>query len=262
MEKLILAPSVDSKHFCVSDDLSDNPDPEIHSWLTIATVEGDNLRVYEPKHPHIRALLPNYSVTFENESPDDFREFETLRGFEHIAELYDFINRNCHAFFAGGWVAHMAGANNNPSDIDIYARDWESANAIASYLETKMGMKIVVDNEYLITLDNPENSKMLLPVQIIKGNVFENPEDIISAFDFSVCRAVLLSPTTILGDCELLNRNAKIRRMKGAVRTMRRVFKYMNKGYQFSDEQLEKIVNHADTDENDVEYDTDEKPPF
>jgi hypothetical protein len=82
-----------------------------------------------------------------------------------------------------------------------------------------------------------------MPIQVIKPNPEWKtfPDDILSSFDFDICRAVLLNLEEVLADTNVGQLKGKILRLNNPLRSLKRVIKYTARGVEFSDGELLKL---------------------
>lgn len=145
-------------------------------------------------------------------------------------------------YIGGSFAAWMSAPIEHwqPTDIDIFA---VSDNA-AALIQQKIWHRypcVVVDNGYSYTIefDNPRKRK----VQVIRPHPDwqKFPDDILNSFDFSVCRAVLINPTTILADVDAGGIHGKVLRLGDPVRSLERLIKYGVRGVQFRQWEMLKL---------------------
>lgn len=88
-------------------------------------------------------------------------------------------------FLAGGFVRACI-ANEEPSDVDLFAPDEERADLYARVLAGPDGR--VWKSANATTIRRPD---VALPVQVIHRWTYARPEDLIESFDFTVAKSVI-----------------------------------------------------------------------
>lgn len=185
-----------------------------------------------------------------------------IRGITEIAKLIGVVTR-CNSYICGGYARYCVTPSFNPaaaSDIDVFSFDEEShEKAIEEFCDTfcyddaEQGQKETKYSESFIPswTEHPE-LHMVKRIQFIKpskelvttGNVM----DILQRFDFTVCKAALLSPTTAVVHNGLrMDDQAGILRIPGEIKNpldaFSRIIKYCKKGYQISPHTMIKVLN-------------------
>lgn len=93
------------------------------------------------------------------------------------------------AYIAGGFIRAVI-AHEEPSDIDLFVRDRDTAEALATRLEEDNGelYRVVTDNA--ITLyDHGRLGR--IPIQIITRWFYSDPHELVMEFDFTICQAAV-----------------------------------------------------------------------
>ena len=156
------------------------------------------------------------------------------------------ITELCQAFKNVAWIGGGAARfvcspqEKQPpaGDVDVFLRQPTSKARIEAAL-TELGYHKTIDGRLASTWKNTTAPR---PVQVVHPRIekhlctySENPEDILQRLDFSVCRAILLSPTEALVDKDFLQDETDMRlRIKHIVcplTSVRRIAKYTAKGY-------------------------------
>ncbi len=174
-----------------------------------------------------------------------------LRGFTEIEPLFDIVYSN-DCYICGGYARYMCSLNNNPSkpsDIDIFCKDENSFNKVKQEF-IKRGLNQSKETDNAISY-NPKSGTLSLyacpSIQLIKCNGDDEPtktknsgslEEIISRFDFSICRIGMINKKECLADIEFtgdeINKNLRINNITSPINTAYRVSKYSKKGYNIS----------------------------
>lgn len=176
------------------------------------------------------------------ESNVHWKTFEVRRGFTAIEKIYPIVEGR--GWIGGSYAAFMAYPGDNPiipNDLDIFARSEYDAKSMARRLRTNSWFA-EDENEVSISLSRIKQLPDL-KVQIIKPSPrWKNfPADILNDFDFDICRAVLVSPCSILADEHVGFHYGKILRVNNPLRSLKRVIKYAARGVDFNDHELLKL---------------------
>jgi hypothetical protein len=167
--------------------------------------------------------------------------FPVVRGWETVAEIFDILARR--GFIGGSFAAFMAAPVDKPiapNDVDIFATSASNAEAIASALEARF---ICARGSNPLTITLRPMIDLGMPIQIVKPNPEWKtfPDDILSSFDFDICRAVLLNSEEVLADTNVGQLKGKILRLNNPLRSLKRVIKYTARGVEFPDWELLKL---------------------
>lgn len=88
-------------------------------------------------------------------------------------------------FLGGGFIRETI-AGNKPSDIDLHGPDKFAARDVAQAMALKRnGRLISTKNAYTVLSHNR------MPVQVITRWLYDNAEDMVMSFDFTVCQAAI-----------------------------------------------------------------------
>lgn len=190
--------------------------------------------------PATAALLPTYPVK---------------RGWEEVAELYSLVGDR--GFVAGGFAVWMASPQADPypaSDIDIFAVTPDAAWAITQEICALYGWDYSVSPVAYSLHPSPARQAKVTNKRRVQV-VIPNPKwdlaslsrpcqmgMVLDGFDFDVCRGVLFSPEIVSGDRNMGGYDAHVRVIRNPVYTLRRIFKYMQKGVRFSDVELFNVL--------------------
>lgn len=173
-----------------------------------------------------------------------WQEYEVRRGLDSIWELY--MASKVYGYIAGSYAAFMACCTDDPilpNDVDVFAVSKAGADIIVRDLTSGLGFRYVGDNEVCTSLTRGD-----MTAQIINPNPEwkDFPGDLLNSFDLDVCRAVLVSETTVLADAHIGWRQGKILRTRNPLRSLKRVLKYHERGVEFSDHELLKLFRAWD----------------
>jgi len=192
-------------------------------------------------------------------SPKQFTTLPVIRGKDILSPLYCRFNEQ--AKFAGGFVRWMVSPTINPvpyGDIDIFPHSAEDYKQINATL-TKSGLESIHKSSVAITYGsvkfgpladlpkiqviNPQNQGKL----IAKGTM----EEILSAFDFTVTRAALISLDTAMVDIDFVqdetNKRLVIKNIHCPIGSSLRFMKYTKKGYRANATEVLKLFNDWDS---------------
>jgi len=170
-------------------------------------------------------------------------------------EIVDILQLNIHngPWIAGGAVLNWYNDTPVQSDIDIFCANEKQAKALLKRIKLSVSnykCTVVYDTDNAITLDvikyKPEESTAftmvsLTPVvlkqwklQIIKHKYYNSMQDIVDAFDISVCQVATAGNEWVLGDTTARDIRERNLRMIGDIRpsAVKRLLKYMAYGYR------------------------------
>lgn len=110
--------------------------------------------------------------------------------------------------------------------------------------EDKLWEAVKNPNVYFIHLTKGDEK----PLQLIKTMWFDSPEHVIDTFDYTCCQVALTNKNiyySSLTKYDIFNRELVLHRMINPVSALKRMVKYMNKGYNVSKYNLTIIANGA-----------------
>jgi hypothetical protein len=189
---------------------------------------------------------------------DYISEYPVQRGFSTVSAIYDLVAGR--GFIGGSYAAFMVAPMSDrrvngramfapflPNDIDVFATSGDAARAIANDLYDCMGMTWDIETDVAYSM-TPQGDEPALPVQVVKPHPDwkKFPEDILQSFDMDVCRAVLISPNTILADQNAGADLGKLLRINHPLRSLKRVLKYHARGVSFNEWELLKVFRAWD----------------
>ena len=164
----------------------------------------------------------------------------------------------------GPWLAGGA-VRKSYLNIDIGESDWDIwFNSPEQFALAEMKLKELGANQ-VYTSDNAISFKFqdnphLHNIQIIRRRFFDNPEQIINGFDFTVCQLitdgnrVILGPNTVR---DLKSRTLRLAQLEVPKYIIPRLVKYIVYGYQPCAQLLEQIennINEIDWSKNTHDY--------
>lgn len=184
-------------------------------------------------------------------SQDGFELVLLHRGFTEIIPLWeilnDVINRHkADVFICGGYARWCASPKYEPAkagDIDIYSETKKVYDKLLDRLIYDNNLKIKNENEMAITFEHPNSGVFhyMPPIQLIRpikdGSIVAkgDKKTILSNFDFTIIRAAIESPDSVMVDKDFLHDEThNILRLKNIhcpVSSLLRCLKYVKKGY-------------------------------
>ena len=167
-----------------------------------------------------------------------------LKQLQDIDLINDFRQNN--VMIAGGAITSIF-TNNKINDYDLYFRSTNEYDYINKLLLNKEGFKSIVSTQSAETYKNNEKN---ITIQLIKLErmFFDNPEDTIKEFDYSVCMGAYDFKTdSFVFDKNFIKHNAQKRLVynincKYPICALYRLKKYMKKGYEISGAELIKLA--------------------
>lgn len=184
-------------------------------------------------------------------SQDGFELVPLHRGFTEIIPLWEIINdvinrHKADVFICGGYARWCASPKYEPvkaGDIDIYSETKKVHDRLFGRLIHDNNLKVKNENEMAITFEHPNSGAFhyMPPIQLIKpikdGSIVAkgNKKTILSNFDFTIIRAAIESPDSVMVDKDFLHDEThNILRLKNIhcpVSSLLRCLKYVKKGY-------------------------------
>ncbi len=162
-----------------------------------------------------------------------------------LAWLPNFMELD-NPIIAGGFIRAFY-AGENPKDMDLYFHTKEAADKTTKILQ-KYGWIIIAETDKAITFK--KDDKIVQVINYITGQ----PEEIIKVFDFTVCMAcvVLSSDGKNISGTEYYHNDffehlaGRVLNYQGSpmpLSSLKRVIKYIKRGYHICDEHLISIAN-------------------
>ena len=177
---------------------------------------------------------------------EHWQQMPVVRGFDTLQPLYECIDGR--GYVAGSYAAFMAYGGDTPilpNDIDVFATTEQHAYKLADDIDMKLNYFMESSNDTAYTL----TSFTGLPgIQVVRPNPNWKvwPDDILSDFDLDICRAVLISPNTVIADEHASWSRGKLLRINNPLRSLKRVMKYAARGVEFDDHELLKLFQSWD----------------
>lgn len=173
---------------------------------------------------------------------------------EDIAEINTIVLKN-GSFIAGGCVRSIL--NNEPiSDVDVFSNSEESYLNTIEQLKL-IGYKELFSNPMLVRLKSTRIIDMVKPRTGDYLRTVGTPEEVISFFDFTVARAAIISDSEALVDenfaAHSRSKKLQIEHIVCPVTQVRRISKYLAKGYKITFKETIKIFLEFQTRNNDLD---------
>ena len=198
-----------------------------------------------------------------------FKTIKLKRGFTEIAEIFELAKKH-NSIICGGYARYCASPLSTvrvkpAGDVDIFPKTEGSTKTLLADLR-KMGFKIQHQNHVSITMEPKVSFKDKLRIfptpQIIKpvieGKIVTlgTAEEILSNFDFTIVRAAIISPDTVLVDKEFeedeLHGTLRLKNIHCPISSLIRCCKYVRKGYYLMPSEALKLF--ADWSMRDEKY--------
>lgn len=172
---------------------------------------------------------------------EHWRGMPVVRGFESVDRIFQRIKGL--GYISGSYAAFMAAPIMTPilpNDVDVFAISDKAAETIQMRLVARENWYTTGASKVAFTMAHKRHD---FTVQIVKPHpdwkIF--PDDYMGAFDMDVCRAVLLTPDTVLADKNVGDLQAKLLLINDPLRSLKRVMKYNARGVQLKDSELIKL---------------------
>lgn len=177
-----------------------------------------------------------------------YKTIPLRRGFYEISEFFELCQRN-DSVICGGYARYCASPLPTkrvvqPGDVDFFPKTDDTVDKLVEGL-TAMGYEKRHENHVSLTMQPMEDKKGELAIhpipQIIKpvveGRVVTvgTVEKILDNFDFTVVRAAIISPTSVLVDEQFeedeLHKKLRLKNIHCPISSLLRCCKYAKKGY-------------------------------
>ena len=183
------------------------------------------------------------------------------RGVDEILGLYAAISLR-GGVIAGGYARYMCSPSSVPrpyTDVDIFSYNETCYEALEMHFRSSEGIQIAHTNEISTTFDVsncPEYKQCpninLISPKVRKTSVTVGSEvEILDSFDFTVCRAAVISPNEVLVDDNFLADESKgeirFHKIRSPIGALFRVIKYVEKGYKLPWDEAFKLMESWDT---------------
>lgn len=170
-----------------------------------------------------------------------------LRGFSEIALVYELAQRH-NFMICGGYARYCASQSATPipaGDVDLFPQSDTNHEALIAEIKA-IGFEVKHENEISVTFkrlaEHADVRWTVCPViQVIKpvlqgAIVTVGPmEEVLNNFDFTIVRAAILNPTTVLVDEDFIADDKacklKLKNIHCPISSTMRCIKYSKKGY-------------------------------
>lgn len=204
-----------------------------------------------------------------------------LRGRSKVAPFHTLWGDK--AYFAGGYVRYMVSPVTKPypaGDIDIYPHTTEAMGEILKDIQTFFGpfrplllkklhelevktsgptsFKVIAESPvaYNVKIDDDTKIQVIKPQNVGAMATTGKLEDILKNFDFTVCKAGLLDINSAMVDDNFvrdeLTNSLAITNVHCPIGQMKRIAKYVKKGYHISPDETFKVL--LDWDSRSADY--------
>lgn len=151
-----------------------------------------------------------------------------------------------NAILAGGFLRQVFDEDDRPLDVDLFFRsEKDKLNTVQSFKENPRYKVIFECPEGKLYSFLPIDNRTELKVQLIAESYYESPAKCINSFDINACRIAWTPNTLIYGDRtkkDIEDKKITLHDIKYPVASLKRITKYINKGYQAPSETLEEFV--------------------
>lgn len=199
-----------------------------------------------------------------------FIETPLLRGFTEIALLWELAQKH-GSMVCGGYARYCASRLQKPipaGDVDLFPQSENGHLALIEEIKS-LGFTVKHENEISVTFKHLEEHAdprwVICPViQVIKpvlqGSIVTvgTMEEVLNNFDFTIVRAGILSPTSVLVDADFIvddkGMKLQLKNIHCPISSTMRCIKYSKKGYWLGLGESVKLFN--DWNERGPEYQT------
>lgn len=176
-----------------------------------------------------------------------FVQIPILRGFAEIAPVWELAQKH-GSMICGGYPRYCASQLRQPpvaSDVDLFPQSGTEHESLVADIKS-IGFTVKHENEISVTfkvLEKHDDYRWTVcpVIQIIKP-VLEGAivtvgtmEEILNNFDFTIVRAAILNPTTVLADQDFIEDDKgwklRLKNIHCPVSSLMRCIKYSKKGY-------------------------------
>ena len=193
-----------------------------------------------------------------------------LRGFSEISLVWELAQKHS-AIICGGYARYCASQLPHPpvaSDVDLFPQSATSHESLIADIKA-IGFEVKHENEISVTFKSLETHAdprwVVCPViQVIKpvlaGAIVTvgTMEEILNNFDFTIVRAGITSPSTVMADSEFLDDDKSwklhLKNIHCPISSTMRCIKYSKKGYWLG--LMESVKLFLDWNERGEEYQT------
>lgn len=192
-----------------------------------------------------------------------FVETPIIRGFDVIAPLFDLLGSR--GVICGGYARFCASPTVAPpaaDDVDVYCHQSEDYESLKE--ELCKHLSIAVESNRAVTF-RPSNEgrlafvpkvQLVKPVAKFRMVTVGSAQEVIDNFDFTVVRAAILNPATVLVDADFhadeTARRLRLKNIHCPISSTLRCTKYVGRGYTLMP--FDCLALFLDWDSRDAEY--------
>lgn len=153
-------------------------------------------------------------------------------------------------WIAGGALRRTLLGKEPESDFDFFFRDADQLAGFTSALEAAGLSKVRETTHHVHYRGKLGNSGVDRDIQCIRFAFYQNAEDVIDSFDYTICQLAFDGKTLTLGEFTLWDlgrRRLAIHKITYPVATMRRMLKYTSQGFTACAGCMAKILTETAT---------------
>jgi hypothetical protein len=184
--------------------------------------------------------------------------------------IFENITTDIKFWIAGGSLRDYfsIGKINEESDIDIYFASEADFHLLDMYFQSlcskdnfNFGIRIGFDQDAKFVLETSNSKNYIvnnIKFQLIKYAYYANPKSTLENFDFTVCRCAIDKTNLYYDDeffIDLARKEINIKHNHNAIGELKRLQKYIKKGYTASDQclcNIAKAIRDAKYTDNDL----------
>lgn len=150
------------------------------------------------------------------------------------------------SYLAGGSLRRLISGEgfDGKEDFDLFFKDEESINRFWEQNETSLEVVYETDKNTSV-IYRPPDKEYSLRIQVIYFLYYQNLEEIINSFDFTVCQFATDGQEIVCGKTsldDLLNKRLVVNRITYPTSSVYRLAKYMQAGYSVSHIEIHSIL--------------------
>jgi len=161
-------------------------------------------------------------------------------GNRQIQYMINMFSQSVYVHICGGIARFCASPLDSPElprDIDLYCiNDWWYERVPKWLVSEGLYEESIELGEHIRQLNPTSSSGYTFPVQVMSPKFGKSVEEILDGFDFSICRAAIVSDKEALVDVDFMEHESKkllhLRRPASNRELVARTLKYLNKGYK------------------------------
>jgi len=190
-------------------------------------------------------------------------DFETTELFRILQRLELSGKLRGGVYLAGGAIRRMLIGQPQDSDLDFFFADKESENSLRDHLNSLTSVSVLCERTgdfvETYTILDPETIACKVKIQLIFGEHYRTPEDLIDSFDFTICQFVTdldWIKYESVSVADLKARQLEPCGITRAVSSLKRLIKYHQQGFTMSNAAIKRFleqVANIDLDGDDQE---------